>query len=438
MDKIKLTPRKEFFINMITRDITLEACILELIDNSIDGSIRAGVEAPEIILSFLEDEISINDNCGGIPLEIAKEYAFNFGKSEKAFDESNIENSIGRFGIGMKRSIFKMGQMINVKTFDSVNAYEIAINVEVWKNSDEWDLDYSNNDKKSIGTEIVISNLNNGIEEIIKQPTFAISVKRMIASKFREYFFENENLSIKIIYYGDVIEVEVDDYYEELVNNELIRPIVQEIEINGVCVKFVVGMIKRIDQGKYNLKKAGWYLYCNNRIVIEADRSNLTGWGTGGLKQFHPNPGRRFRGYCYMSSSDSRKLPWNTTKSSVEEESKIYIEAKRLMVDFTMKYLGIIEKVEELDQENNEDASLIKKYDSTGIKVGKNINLQNSDISAVYSKVMKTLPDKITIAYKKNRNEVNQIQKQYNLGTAADLGRMTYNYFLEMEDVKWE
>jgi hypothetical protein len=34
-------PRKRFFLEMFTRDITLEECVLDLIDNSIDGLIRS-------------------------------------------------------------------------------------------------------------------------------------------------------------------------------------------------------------------------------------------------------------------------------------------------------------------------------------------------------------------------------------------------------------
>jgi hypothetical protein len=40
-DSARAYPTKEFFIEMFTRDISLEDCILDLIDNSIDSLIRA-------------------------------------------------------------------------------------------------------------------------------------------------------------------------------------------------------------------------------------------------------------------------------------------------------------------------------------------------------------------------------------------------------------
>ena len=37
----KAYPRKNFFVQMFTKDISLEDCVLDLIDNSIDGFIRS-------------------------------------------------------------------------------------------------------------------------------------------------------------------------------------------------------------------------------------------------------------------------------------------------------------------------------------------------------------------------------------------------------------
>jgi hypothetical protein len=40
VNTVKAYPRKQFFIEMFTRDITLEDCILDLIDNSMDSYLR--------------------------------------------------------------------------------------------------------------------------------------------------------------------------------------------------------------------------------------------------------------------------------------------------------------------------------------------------------------------------------------------------------------
>jgi len=98
----KAYPRKNFFIQMFTKDISLEDCILDLIDNSIDGLIRSKnlqlseiaksiftkngarsslADLPKVQVTYSESEVEIKDNCGGIELDHAKDEAFNFGHS---------------------------------------------------------------------------------------------------------------------------------------------------------------------------------------------------------------------------------------------------------------------------------------------------------------------------------------------------------------------
>src|SRR6266403_5434952 len=95
----KAYPRKHFFFEMFTRDISLEDCILDLIDNSIDGLIRkTKIDIPNVILngsskkkskqsaplakikvSYSDEEFRIDDTCGGIDRKLAVEDIFNFG-----------------------------------------------------------------------------------------------------------------------------------------------------------------------------------------------------------------------------------------------------------------------------------------------------------------------------------------------------------------------
>ena len=81
------SPSKEFFLNMITKDVTVESCILDLIDNSIDAYKRKITEIEQgnidISYSLSEDYFSINDNCGGMSREIAVSKAFRFGNNRE-------------------------------------------------------------------------------------------------------------------------------------------------------------------------------------------------------------------------------------------------------------------------------------------------------------------------------------------------------------------
>ena len=81
---IKASPTKELFIYMLTRDIPLIRAILDLVDNSVDGATRtqSGDDYSNfwIRIKCSKDRFSISDNCGGISVTLARDYAFRFGR----------------------------------------------------------------------------------------------------------------------------------------------------------------------------------------------------------------------------------------------------------------------------------------------------------------------------------------------------------------------
>jgi hypothetical protein len=104
-DTVNAHPTKTFFLEMFTRDITLEDAILDLIDNAVDALCRSrnidlsvyyskgngtphpppienqhGFSPAEIHVSYSNDTFRIRDNCGGIPYQNAKDEVFRFGR----------------------------------------------------------------------------------------------------------------------------------------------------------------------------------------------------------------------------------------------------------------------------------------------------------------------------------------------------------------------
>ncbi len=96
------SPTKEFFVEMLTRDIDLTDAILDLLDNCLDGVLRkrgsmdikrddfdySGFEAN---ITIEKDCFIIQDNCGGISKSIAINSAFRMGR-----DSTNIKEPFGR------------------------------------------------------------------------------------------------------------------------------------------------------------------------------------------------------------------------------------------------------------------------------------------------------------------------------------------------------
>src|SRR5690554_1670357 len=77
-------PERSLFVEMLTRDIELIPAIMDLLDNSIDGA-RAHTDESTLASEFWvelqvsADKFEVRDNCGGIDLDIARQYAFRFG-----------------------------------------------------------------------------------------------------------------------------------------------------------------------------------------------------------------------------------------------------------------------------------------------------------------------------------------------------------------------
>ena len=112
----------------------------------------------------------------------------------------------------------------------------------------------------------------------------------------------------------------------ELSNN--LRPGYRADTYNGVAVRQVVGV------GPRDPYDAGWYVFCNGRMILRADQSEVTGWGEPNIERLprYHNDFAWFRGCVFFDSRDPAALPWNTTKDGVDQDSGLYRSVKSQMV----------------------------------------------------------------------------------------------------------
>ncbi|MEL6855788.1 MAG: ATP-binding protein, partial [Cyanobacteria bacterium J06607_13] len=146
MSLIDASPTKNFFVDMLTRDIDIKDAILDLLDNCIDGIQRStrGQELSErpyegfwANIELSDKVFLIEDNCGGIPLTVAERYAFRMGKPKGIKDDDDIL-TIGTYGIGMKRAIFKMGKAAEVFSETTEDAFKVSIQPNWLASDDSW------------------------------------------------------------------------------------------------------------------------------------------------------------------------------------------------------------------------------------------------------------------------------------------------------------
>jgi Histidine kinase-, DNA gyrase B-, and HSP90-like ATPase len=149
MEEVKAYPRKRFFVEMLTRDISLEDCILDLVDNAIDSLLRAreidiekavlgnGTKVAKssskrsIKVTYDSTRFSITDDCGGILKQHAKNDVFCFGPSPGA-----EPGRLGVYGIGLKRAILKLGRRTELRSHTHEDSYRVRIDLEKWLKDD--------------------------------------------------------------------------------------------------------------------------------------------------------------------------------------------------------------------------------------------------------------------------------------------------------------
>jgi hypothetical protein len=136
---IDAMPTKELFIDMMTRDIPLIPAIIDLVDNCADGARRTrGDGSYNGLWARVEispKEFRIADNCGGMTVDIARKYAFRFGR---AAGMPSVSHSIGEFGVGMKRAIFKLGNKFRVESAAATSRFVVEQDVREWAKKKEW------------------------------------------------------------------------------------------------------------------------------------------------------------------------------------------------------------------------------------------------------------------------------------------------------------
>ncbi len=435
--KVKANPTKEFFVNMLVRDILLKQAIIELIDNSIDGARKIkgnnDFEGLSIEVNFSNQKFSIKDNCGGIPLDVAENYAFRFGRprSKKAEEAETT----GIFGIGMKRALFKLGNFFTIKSKTKTTEFEIELDVEKWvvDDSANWDFEIAsykenmNNDISETGTFIEVTRLHDEIANELATTSFENEVIEHVQR--RVGLDIAHGLSI-IVNGKNLVGNNV-----ALIDNTEIQSIKETYEDNGVNVKILAGIAPR-EGSKYKPENAGWYIYCNGRLVIAADRTSLTTWKDMENKSsgvtFH-NDYAGFRGIVYFTSKYPDRLPWNTTKTGLDETSLLYLRAREKMIEIFKIVKNILDEIKK-NTRDNDDGVEEKISNMSGVELTiENVEAIKDNREISIKKIVANPNPNVTITYKKPKKEADQLKELLNASSYKEVGEKTFEYYIDAE-----
>lgn len=433
---INAEPTKSFFVDMLTRDIALEQAVLDLVDNSVDAakSLRASagesMEGLHVHIEFDKERFSIRDNCGGFSKQAARDYAFRFGR---AAGSPSTPHSIGQFGVGMKRALFKFGRHFTVRSATAHEGWAVDVRVPEWEAQENWHFPWATftpDDKvapEHPGTEIVVRDLRSEVGWKFSTKQFHNAIVGLIKSKHRQFISTGLRVSVNgesvhatslyLLTAGSQFEPGVDEF------------IVQEDEkLAPVKVRIVVGV------GLSQPKEAGWYVVCNGRVILEADRRPVTGWGVVEdetenltIPSFH-NQFARFRGLVTFDSDDSARVPWNTTKTDVNQDSAVWQRAFARTTEMMRPVITFLNELDaDIDEHTKDGSPLHELVASKAQQVKADSFHAKSAFKAPAKGTLKKTVPTVKVQYSRPVEQVDFLMEQLGLFTAKAVGEKAFD-----------
>jgi hypothetical protein len=331
---IDASPTKELFIAMLTRDVALIPAIIDLADNCTDGARQLrgdkSWENLRVAITARPDEFVVSDNCGGMSVEVARRYAFRFGRPS---DAKSRDGEVGRFGVGMKRGLFKLGRHFHISSTTRSSQFQVTIDVDSWETNPDWQFEFDKTPIESssfraddVGTRITVTKLHKQVQEHFQEKGFIEDLREQLTAKLEESL--RKGLAVQ------VNGASLKPFTRTLVADKRLAPAKKVFTVRGptggaVDVELWCGL------GKPNSRESaraesGWYVFCNGRMLLEADKSTATGWGVEDDESIpgHHSQFNDFRGYAYLDADDAADLPWNTTKTALDTDHPVYRRVK--------------------------------------------------------------------------------------------------------------
>ena len=446
--RINAEPTKDFFIEVLTRDIRLQDAIIDLLDNSIDAAHSmvgrdGALEGFEVHLSLDVDSFTIWDTCGGIDADTAENYAFRFGRLPEA---PRLEGSIGQFGVGMKRALFKLGKKFTVESQTGDTYWSMSVDVGEWRGVPDWTFTFGEGPMARQpaqgaqgSTKITVTDLHNETRTQFRQHDFVEDLRKQIA--LRAETFIDQGLAVTV----DGLPLTA--HFRELLTSDDLNSMVvafnlaEEESALPVNVRVVTGV------GQSEPREAGWYVYCNGRLVLGPDRSPVTGWGLTDEERMpaYHNQFARFRGYASFFSEDATALPWNTTKSNLDQGHATYlivrprmIEAARPVIDFLNAVKDEQEEARTAKDEGIEGPDELQTALDGASRVAVEALTQPSSFSAParakrVSTPARTGPRRQTIQFTRPVGQINELKAFFEVASASAVGEGCFDYVYDEE-----
>ncbi|RAU21675.1 hypothetical protein CU669_11900 [Paramagnetospirillum kuznetsovii] len=332
--------------NALTKDITTLESIYDLVDNCIDAARNTLLSSPAcafdryglpasysgfcISLHFGDGWIAILDNAFGIDEDTLANRTLRPGT------ESSHRFGIGRFGIGLKRALMKLGKRYWLSTDTGAQASMMAFKREQLGGPELIAQRVSSKGRQK--TLICIKELESMVSHETSTPNWKETAIRELSRRYG--IFVSKGLRIYLN------GAQIPSFGPCIRDSGPVTHQTESDEIDGVRIFIDAGMHQdyRIsDEPSYersvNKKltdQYGWYFVCNDRIVEVATHQKSLGW-TGKWHQEYYG----FVGWVRFVSEElatSGELPWDTKKTSINPYSPAFVRIADQLQAFAERY----------------------------------------------------------------------------------------------------
>ncbi|MBD3842157.1 MAG: ATP-binding protein [Campylobacterales bacterium] len=322
-----------FLAASLTQDITSLASIFDLIDNSIDAAKEAMLKSGKLELDAYgmpktyqyfsinihidKDSFVISDNCSGMKEDLLKNKVLVIGEL------SDHEYGLGRYGIGLKRALLKLGQDYIITTDNLSKKITFSFSHDNLLKTSKLlgSLDDSTN---SSGTSISIRNLSPSFRAEIDLSLWINKLVDEICIRYGIFLQKGLKITLSVNGQRQEIHSKVPRIDTNCPKPQYIR---EQSKFHSVSVFIESGIHEEYQIGAaYGINNRltdsfGWYVICNDRVIEFARRDGADfGWKSNWHSEYNG-----FIGFIRFHSKDVANLPWDTTKTSVVTDSILFL-----------------------------------------------------------------------------------------------------------------
>lgn len=449
-------PEKRFFVEMLTRDIEFAPAVIDLVDNSVDGAKRlrpepdgergtegnkpARFDGLRVDLRLEPGGFEISDNCGGFSEQVATDYAFRFGRST---EQPTTEGEVGQFGVGMKRALFKLGSAFAVESQHDGARWKVDVDVPTWLDpGSPWAfpihaLEATGEDGTTLSSDQLLASAAARFDRpaFVSRVTSEIAMRHAIALEQGIVVAVNGRpLTPRPAQLLQSDQIKPLTYVEEVAAEDNLAPLTMRLYAGLTTLEGPETEDEdEIDTDEPGLftghDAAGWYVFCNDRALVFADRGRLTGWGEE-VPRYHPQY-RRFRGFVYLNG-DSRAMPWNTTKTDVDEDSVVWQQVRRSIVDALRKSVTVMNRIKrEVQRMPPDQRPLVAALAAARPSVVEALEPQRTWV--VPDPPAKAVNETTKISYSVAKSVFDQAAVALETDRPSEVGQRTFRYWMRRE-----